>query len=234
MVNKITPNIILDAKMSDLIVAYPNIITIFERLNIPFGFGDKKVEEVAVDNQIDALAFISIIQLFSGKHYDDTTLKKESIGDILFFLKSSHQYFKERQIPEIKESIKLFSETIQPKHGSMIISFFDGYIQEMNEHFLYEEETVFPYIESIINESFQNGFEINEFEKNHTDIEQKLLDLKHILIKYIPEKHLSPYRLEILKKLNILEEDIYYHSYVEDSLLVPSVKRIEKTTKKLK
>ncbi len=232
--SKIITNIIPNTKMSDLIVTYPNTITILERLNIPFGFGEKKIEEVAADHEIDIHAFLSVLQVFSEKYTENILLKKESIHNLLSFLKVSHSYFKEKQIPEIKKLIKLFSENIPSKHGLMLISFFDEYIREVNEHFLYEDETVFPYIDSILNESSEQSFAIKEFEKNHSDIEQKLLDLKYILIKYVPENVVSPYRIQILKQLNTLENDLTYHSIIEDSLLVPSVRQLEKDNRKPK
>ncbi len=232
--NKTLTNITSSSKMSDIIISNPNTITVLERLNIPFGFGDKKIVEIATEGQIEPSAFISILRIFSGNKPEEAFLEKESIRNILSFLEASHLYFKEKQIPEIKELIKLFSDTLPLKHGNLIISFFDEYIREINEHFLYEEETVFPYIKSIIDESKTISFEIREFEKNHTDIEQKLLDLKHILIKYVPGNIVSPYRLQILKKLNTLEEDLFYHSSIEDFILVPSIKKMEKLSKRKK
>ena len=229
--SKIVTNIVPNTKISDLIVAYPNTITVLERLNIPFGFGDKKIKDVAADHRINTQAFLSILQIFSEKHIGENILKKEAIRDLLIFLRASHLYFKEKQIPELKNLIQLFSETISPKYGMTLVSFFDEYIKEVNEHFFYEDETVFPYIESVLNQSSFQSFAIREFEKNHSDIEQKLLDLKHILIKYVPEDIISSHRIQILKLLKILEDDLLYHSMVEDFLLVPSIKQIEKERK---
>ena len=232
--SKIVTNVVLNAKMSDLIVSYPNTITVLERLNIPFGFGEKKVEKIAGDHQLDVQAFLSILQVFAEKFENSIILNRDAVWDVLKFLKASHLYFKEKQIPDIKQLIGLFSETIPPKYGTMIVSFFDEYVYEVNEHFLYEDEIVFPYIDSALNHSSFLSFEIEKFEKNHTDIEQKLLDLKHILIKYVPEKTCSSCRAQILRQLNALEEDLYYHTQIEDSLLVPSIKKIEKENRKTK
>ncbi len=216
------------SKMSELIIMFPNMITVMERMGIAFGFGDQRVQEIASNNQIDLQAFIALLQSFEGSLERDLILDKKSIPDILFFLKASHKHFKNVQIPHIKELIALFSETIPQKHGKMLILFFDGYNKEVEEHFRYEDDDIFPYISDMLNEPTPGKLRMAEFEKNHTDIEQKLLDLKNILIKYIPKEITSPYRIMILKELFILEQDLIYHTFIEDHLLVPSSKQMER------
>jgi regulator of cell morphogenesis and NO signaling len=203
------------------------MITVLERMGIAFGFGDQRVLEIAERYGINVHAFVALLQSFEGSIKHDTCLEKEAIPDLLRFLKSSHKHFKEQQIPHIKKLIVLFSESIPPKHAQVIISFFDGYIREIEEHFHYEDDDIFPYITDILTDPHPEKFRMSEFEKNHTDIEQKLLDLKNILIKYIPEDVTSHYRTEVLKELFELERDLTYHSFIEDRLLVPSVKKME-------
>ncbi len=219
----VSPNI----KMSELIIDHPNMITVLERMGIAFGFGDQRVQEIAERYGINVHAFIALLQSFEGSVKHDIFLEKEAIPDLVRFLKSSHKHFKEMQIPHIKKLIVLFSESIPMKHGQVIISFFDEYIREVEEHFHYEDDDIFPYITDILIDPHPAKFRMSEFEKNHTDIEQKLLDLKNILIKYIPEDVTSNYRIKVLKELFELEEDLTYHSFIEEHLLVPSVKKME-------
>lgn len=224
---KFTTSVSPNRKMSELIIDYPNMITVLERMGIPFGFGDQRVRDIAERYKINIDAFIALLCSFEGSLNQDTCLEKEAIPDLLSFLKSSHKYFKEKQIPGIKKLIVLFSESIPRQHGQILISFFDGYIREVEEHFHYEDDDIFPYITDILTDPHPAKFRMSEFEKNHTDIEQKLLDLKNILIKYIPEDITSHYRIEVLKELFDLERALIHHSFIEDHLLVPSVKKME-------
>ena len=224
---KISTTVSPNLKMSELVIDYPNMITVLQRMGIAFGFGDQRVREIAERYEINIHAFIAMLQAFEGNIRHDVSLEKEAIPDLLRFLKSSHRHFKKEQIPYIKNLIVLFSENIPQKHGQVIVSFFDEYIREVEEHFLYEEDDIFPYIADIVTDPHPAKFKMSEFEKNHTDIEQKLLDLKKILIKYIPEDITSEYRIEVLRKLFELETDLAYHTFVEDHLLVPSVKKME-------
>lgn len=229
--NKIVTNIHPTSKLSDLIVAYPDIITAIERLGISLGFGDQSVKEISERYNLNVQSFMSILRVFEDSVPEDCILEKDAVPDLVFFLKVSHKYFREKQIPGIRDLMRLFVDAIPTRHGDIIISFFDGYIREVNEHFLYEEDIVFPYIDSFLQNPELKDFDIREFEKNHTDIEQKLLDLKNILIKYIPENISSPYRIQILRELITLERDLTYHTRIEDYLLVPTIKDLEKKVK---
>ncbi len=224
---KISTTVFPGLKMSELIIDHPNMITVLERMEIAFGFGDQRVQEIAERYGINIHAFIALLQSFEGSLKHDTSLEKEAIPDLLRFLKLSHRHFKEVQIPSVKKLIVLFSESIPSKHGKLIVSFFDEYIREVEEHFHYEDDDIFPYIADILTDPHPAKFRMSEFEKNHTDIEQKLLDLKNILIKYIPEEITSHYRIDVLRELFELEEDLTLHSFIEDHLLVPSVKKME-------
>ena len=71
-------------------------------------------------------------------------------------------------------------------------------------------------------------FRISKFEDNHSNIGEKLNDLKNIIIKYLPEEYSSPLRFEILKDIYDIENDLRKHSLIENKLLVSLVQKIEK------
>lgn len=218
-------------KLSELIIEHLDIIIALEHLNIPLGFGDQTLLQIAKKYNLNMDAFVSIIKVFCGIEPNAWILDKEAVPDLLTFLRLSHDSFKRKQIPELKEQIALFSKVIPPNQGQMLIFFFDGYIREVAEHFMYEDEVVFPYINNMLSGSASKDFAIWEFEKNHTNIEDKLLDLKNILIKHLSEDIQSDYRKQILWSLVKLERDLIFHTHIEDQILVPSVKNIENKLK---
>ena len=50
----------------------------------------------------------------------------------------------------------------------------------------YEEKTLFPYVEELERGSASSTYDIETFSKHHTQIDQKLSELKNIIIKYLP------------------------------------------------
>ena len=113
--------------------------------------------------------------------------------------------------------------SICPEDVAFVIRrFFDEYAEEVNKHMTYEEKVVFPYVRDLLNGKVSDKYNISIFRKRHEQIDQKLSDLKNILIKYYPGEggHLLN---SVLFDLFTTEEDLVSHSLVEDNLFVPSI-----------
>jgi regulator of cell morphogenesis and NO signaling len=223
---EIDTNISGTSKLTNVIIEHPNVLNVLEYFNIPLGLGDRTVAEVAQEYGIAPNTLEVVIKIYC-RTMPSRILNKKEIHDLLMFLQASHNNFKLVKIPELKSLIEAFAKEIPTEYGKMLVAFFDEYIQEIDEHFMYEDKKVFPYIASILHDRTTKNFKIREFERNHTDIGHKLLDLKNILIKYIPSTVVSEYRKQILNKLINLERDLMYHTQLEDNILVPFVKNME-------
>jgi regulator of cell morphogenesis and NO signaling len=224
-------NIDKNSKMADLMISNQQILYMLERFNIPLGFKESTIKELANTNNIDENALLVIALLIINNESHAEICNKESLGDIINFLKNSHKSFREK-IVSLKRSIDKFSEEISGNYEMVINTFYNEYIQDIEEHFSFEESDVFTYVKSLYDEQtiITNKIinNITDFETNHSNTELKLKDLKNILIKYIPPTVESKYRNQILYKLYELEPDLYLHSKIEDTILVPLVKQIEK------
>ena len=97
----------------------------------------------------------------------------------------------------------------------------------MVNHYDYEEQTVFPYIEQLIAGRRIEGYDIAQFEKNHSNIDEKLSDLQNIIIKYLPTDSPFERRAEILEEVYNMEDDLVSHALIEDKILVPMVMQLE-------
>ena len=101
-------------------------------------------------------------------------------------------------------------------------------MKEVQEHMMYEDNTVFPYVQSLIEKSNKDKYSINIFEERHNDIEAKMTDLKRILMKYVSGIKDQTLMTNILLELYMSEEELAAHTYIEDKLVIPRVKKIEK------
>lgn len=227
----------LNVKLSDLTANHPQVLTVLERMDIAFGFGEQSISSIARNKNIDPEAFLDILRVTCGERFTRAPLNKKGIAVLLRFLTISHLHFFERQIPDLRNLLLFFSEGLPVKNGSLIVSFFDEYIKELSEHLKYEEEVVFPYIQALLAEDSFPSQTISEqyttpiFQQNYSDIKHKLHDLKNILIKYLPEEGNTEYRRKILKELSTLETDINIHNYIEEFVLIPSIRNIEEEIK---
>lgn len=176
--------------MSDLIQANYRLLRVLPRFGIHLGFGDKSVAEVCRAQGVSMELFLLVcnISTFDDFLPDTAMFKGIDVEDIVLFLQNSHKYYLEQRIPEIRENLSSLEEGPGTSSARILDRFFNDYRNEVEAHFEYEEQTVFPYIRGLIHGVHTEGYSIEQFEENHSNIEDKLEDLKNILIKYLPAK----------------------------------------------
>ncbi len=223
-------------KMADIINENPNLMLLFEHFGIDLVVRDKTVAQVCHETPVSVNVFLSFANLFNGYSPTATDLFKiEDIESILSFLKNSHQYYREEIFPKIRKNIRRMHEHNNLNETAMVEKFFDDYYREVSEHLDYEDKKVFPYIKLLLakvkNEKPAIGpvnYSVTEYREHHDDIEEKLNDLKNLLIKHLPPKDDQKIRRKLLFSLFELEHDLNIHSKIEDTILVPLVEKMER------
>ncbi len=217
-------------KMYDIVFENPRILLVLENFNISLGFGEQTIQEICQKHNINEYLFLTIANLYNGKkttaihipHFDAAEAKQ-----LLQFLKTSHTYFLDEKIPKLKRLIDQKSEKFPNEKCSIIIKkFIHDYAAEVFIHMNYEDTIVFPYVEALLQKQ-ETTYTIDQFRKNHSNIEDKLIDLKNLLIKHMPPDYDSVVRRRMLFELYDLEHDINIHDFIENNLLIPIVKRLE-------
>lgn len=218
-------------KLADLLHANYRLLFILPRFKICLGFGDKSVKEVCAQHGIDVSLFLLVCNVYTFDEYlpAQEELKSVNMGQLIEYLQNSHKDYLESRIPEIRKLISELSQNNKVKGVEIVRRFFDGYCQEVINHFTYEEETVFPYIRKLSEQPASSvGYHIDQFEENHSNIEEKLNDLKNIIIKYMPEDCSTPGILNgVLLDIFLLEDDLNKHALIENKILVPLVVQLE-------
>ena len=219
-------------KLYELVAGNPKLLQLLPRFGIRLGFGDHSVAEVCQANGVSTSLFLLICSVYSDP---DFALRQPDFKDIdmdglLPYLRASHRYYLDERFPHIEEHLGRIIEASGPKYGPMLSHFYNEYKQEVMQHIqYYEEEVVFPYIETLRNGKSTNSYNINEFRHNHTNIEDVLEDMKNILIKYLPDDILPKERIEIALDIMELTADLSCHSLIEDHILIPYVESLENT-----
>lgn len=216
-------------KMADLIESNYNVLLLLPRFGISLGVGERSVQEICAQYHISVDLFLLVCRIYSNSDYivSDEELNKISIQDLINYLKRSHFYYRTDRLQIIESQLMLLNQNLDPRNGKIIVTFFDEYKRELLNHFGYEESMVFPYIDSLLQEKVLTDFNIHIFEDNHSNIEEKLHDLKNILIKYLPAHSQTNYS-ELLFNIFLLEDDLNKHTRLEDHVLIPYVENREK------
>lgn len=220
-------------KVADLLANDGNLLSILQRLDIKLGFGEATIAELCERYGISAELFLIICNIYSFGDYrpEIESLGENDIKSITTYLRASHRYYTGICFPNIHNSVHKLVSGLDEVSRRLIDKFYDDYDNEVNNHFRYEEEVVFPYIESLIKEHGCNGerYNIGQFEHNHSNINEKLNDLKNIITKYLNEEYSSPLSFELLADIYSVEKDLCKHSLIENRLLIPLVEKMEKS-----
>ena len=216
-------------KMADLVASDISLLSILQRLNIALGFGEATVAEVCAQHNISVDLFLMICNIYSFRDYRPQieTLTNDDIRNITAYLRASHKHYMNNWFPRLHNNIHTMMEEYEDTNRYVLNKFFDDYDTEIKKHFEYEEFSVFPYIESLLDGSSEAVYKISNFEDNHTNVEEKLNDLKNIIIKYLPGTYTSNIRMKVLNEIFKIENDLRKHTLVENRLLIPLVTKLE-------
>ena len=219
-----------DTKFAELMTDDRRLLQLLPRFGIGLGFGDRSVEQVCQMNQVNTDLFLMICEIYSDSSFkpEKHELQHIDMGNLLSYLKASHLYYLDERFPHIEDHLQRIIDACGQKYGPMLSHFYDEYKQEVMRHIkYYEEEVVFPYVEALLDGRRTDSYKIDEFEHNHTNIQDTLDDMMNILLKYLPGDILPKERIEISHDIIELSDDLNRHSLIEERILIPCVESLE-------
>ena len=219
-------------KLADLLETDYRLLSIVSRLRLPLGFGETTVGEMCRRHGLSAELFLLICRIYASDGDFVPAPEHLAIGDlanIMNYLHSSHQYYSESVIPRLGSKIGKMMDACDAIHRKILNTFYSDYCREVANHFDYEEQTVFPYIRALLagESPARDGYSIEKFGENHSDIDAKLSDLKSIIIKYLPDSCPAEVRYDVLFDIFRFEEDLRRHTEIENNVLIPLVEKLE-------
>ena len=237
--------------LSALITAQPQLLLTLSHFGIPMGFGDKTIAQVCAEHNVDPQFFLLICEVYSNDNYfpSAATLRATPMEGLVPYLLRSHDYYLNRRLPHIGLHLEKIAEMLPSRAGKAIKQFFSAYIEEVREHFSHEEKIVYPHISHLLAGESDDNFKIKDFLDSHDNLEDKLSDLVQIIFKYLPGSHTPPVSPSILEgelgtthadddaidmifDILQLSRDLRKHAIIEDKILGPYVKQLEKTTRR--
>jgi len=225
-------------KLGDLILENPHLLRLIYRFGISPGFGDATIEDVCRKHKIDPEFLSVIINSFLDNEFSPSSiLDKSDLKQLISYLKKTHEYYLSVEIPFIELMIEeLCTDPLYENPDLLVVKhFFSAYKKELTEHINKEEKKTFPYVlllEEQLNSktpvlNTSDSYSILAYEDEHDNMEEKLFDLKNIMIKYLPEPFNHETVNRIITELFWLEKDLHDHARIEDNVLVPKVKELE-------
>ena len=218
-------------KMITLIKDNYSVLQALGSFGITLGFGDKTVSETCEMNQVDTYTFLAVVNFTINGYGDFEDDEQISVPTLLHYLKASHTYYLDFQLPFIRRELQESINEDDPL-GMLIMKLYEGYALEIRRHMKYEEKTLFPYVESLLDGRPMNDYNVETFSKNHEQTDKILRELKLMIIKYLPADALHNNQLTAtLYDIYNNEEWLCQHAEVEDHIFTPAIKRLERLTR---
>lgn len=217
-----------NSKMRDILADNSQLIMVMGRFAIPMGFADKTVKEVCEEHGVDVSTFLAVTNFVSHK---ETNYDSINLSSLIVYLKNAHEYFLDFSLPTIRRKLIESIDCSGKNNISMLIlRFYDEYVKEVKRHMTYENKVVFGYIEKLLTGIKQTEYCIDTFAGKHLPIGEKLKELKDVIVRYCSDN--GSYLLHsVLLDIVLCEKDLNSHCSIEDYLLVPAVKKLEKSSK---
>jgi regulator of cell morphogenesis and NO signaling len=219
-----------EQKIADIVEQDFKQVLLLEHLGIPFIVKEKTVEKICQENNINPELYLHFASLFANQvttpipHYNSDDIKC-----MVRYLQNSHHYYLNERATKIMRYVKQIAEETNCTGIYLLDNFVQNYIEEIKKHFDYENNIVFPYMIAMAN-SDPNiaNYSIAEYKQHHDNIDDKLADLKGLLIKYLPfDDNNNHLRRKLLHCLFDLEQELKIHTLIEDTVLIPLVEKLE-------
>lgn len=220
-------------KLCDLINAEHQALEIISRFGLPLGTQEKTIEEVCEEHGVHTFTFLTIINYKIGQT-EDIHYERLSLQTLVDYLRNAHSYFFDFSLPMLRkkliEAINLSSQ--ESKIPMLIIRFFDEYVGEISVHMEHENQQMFPLVEALL-QGKRPEISIDMFAHQHRAVDDqhiadKLSELKDLIIKYYPGQEQNNLLNSALHDIFTMEQDLSTHCAIEDDILVPAVRLLEK------
>ncbi len=213
-----------DDKMINIIRDDYSTLQMLQTIGISMGFGDKTVRAVCDQQGVDTYTFMVIVNFSINGHLDPEAIDKLKLSTLLRYLRASHAYYLDYELPHLRDRLE---DALDSNNSltTLILRLFDTFQHSIRGHMLYEEKTLFPFVEALVVGNVGAGSPSDTFAKHHGQTDMKLRELKNIIIKYLPADGLSNNKLlAALYSIYNTERWLHQHVEVEENIFMPAIR----------
>ena len=223
------------AHMSDLIHDDYRLLQVISRFGVSLGFGDQSIDAACRASGVDTATFLAVVNFVQseGRLSVDELAEEVSVAELMRYLQRSHAYFVDFRLPAIRRKlIEAIDCSAKNQIAFLILKFYDEYAAEVQRHMEYENEHIHTYVEQLLAGKMPSHHTAyaelaHQHHDNHASISKSSNELKSIIIKYYPSDSDTQRLADTLLDIYIMEEDLFLHCHLEDTLFATAVHRLE-------
>jgi len=233
------PLVYPNMQMSEVVEEHPSLIPVINRFGIRLGLGDKLVNTICLEHNLDTDFVLSVINTFLNEEYfPEKKLQTFHTSQIIDYLNKTNLYYLRSQIPNIERHLNLFiSMSTEGNHTlSLIGKFFSSFKEELTTRITHDENNWFPYCLQLSEQlkehsPYKNELHLQTGQNEEDSIEALLFDLKSIMIKHLSGEYDENLCYAVIFAISSLEKDIKQHNRIRYRILTPMMSAMEKLCK---
>lgn len=220
-------------KIGEIVTVFLGASNLFKEYKIDFCCGGSQTLAAALQQRnIDEASFLEKLneayQKEQQQNNQNIDWRKASYSELIHHIVHTHHEYLSNELPVLSA----FVTKVMYRHGmdhpelQQLHQLFHELKEEMEEHLVKEEQTLFPLIQeyeqtgssSILEQVLQT---IEELESEHNHTGELLKEMRIVTNNYqLPRGACRTYTLSFLK-LEQLESDMFQHIHLENNVLFP-------------
>jgi len=180
-----------------------------------------------------------LLEVFQNqKTFDTRAFDGFRLEVIIDYIRKTHQYYLQRKLLEIEQSIHLLLRAYPEAHPLLVIlhDFYSSYKHHLTSHIEVEEQQLLPYILHLDKvdsgkasfQAYPGSYSLSRFLVHHHDTEKELSEVREAMLNYSPPPaNQTLYRI-LLSQLEVLEKDLTVHALIEEDVLLPRAMALER------
>ena len=226
-------------QMSDLIHDDYRLLQVISRFGVSLGFGNQSIDAACKASGVDTSTFLAVVNFIqNGGHLPVSELAEEvSVPELMRYLQRSHAYFLDFRLPAIRRKlISAIDYSTKNQIGFLILKYYDEYAAEVQRHMEYENSHIHTYVQQLLDGQVPTRHAdytelAHQHRDNHSSINKSSHELKSIIVKYYSGNTDTQLLADTLMDIYIMEEDLFSHCHLEDTLFAEAVHLLENEVK---
>lgn len=222
-----------ESSASGIILEYPAIIPLLNRLGIFLGVGNRSLGELASDSSINPRFLTAMVNTYLNKDFfPEEELREFPVCQLADYLVKTNRYYSSVLLSNVSRHFRSFAlnERFGNAYLKNLYDFFLKLQQEMAAEFD-RENSIYVRLADMDSDASRISEEertaILEFAENHDHIvADKLDDLITLLVKHLKGEYDANLCHAVITSLSALENDIRQNHRIRDFILSPLISEI--------
>ena len=212
-----------ESKLRNIVINDPSSITVLNRFNIFLGLGDKTVENICAEKNIDVNFFSTILNTYINEDYfPEEEFKTYSINEIITYINKTNQYYLRFQIPNIERH---FSSLItRSENGKNNLELLQNFFTEVKNELLSRIEFDMSQLLTHISNNTTSDLDFSLLTEENDNIEDKLNDLINMFVIHLKGEYDVNLCHAVLVAIMTLQKDIKQNNRIRYRILLPILK----------